>query len=339
MIHDPDLSRARGLPLNRDELVTITVSGEVAAPLEKSGPWRIGQDGRVRVLPGTGGIVLSHRIGDPCVGLAADHVEPAVSIRNERRTGGGDAANQALQTLACVGNEAIIMSGRAIGAKGIVTGKHGGVDTVLVDFPLQVMRRMANGDRVQIYARGAGLRITECPAVSVFNCSPLLLDRWGLRLSHGRISAPVTHLIPARLMGSGLGKNNVAKGDYDIQMCDAKAVRRHRLGSLRFGDLVAIADADNRFGRSHLAGRVSLGVIVHSESTVAGHGPGVVTLLSGPAERFRLIRNPEANIATYLGVRTPVPPRHRDWLPVREAAERRRSFKRAPTTVPAFMGG
>ena len=325
------------LALNRDELVMITVAGEVAAPLEKAGPWRIGQDGRVRILPGTGGIVLSHRVGDPCVGLAADHVEPAVSIRNERKLGGGDAANQALQSLACVGNEAVVLSGAAAGAKGIVTGKHGGVDTVIIDFPLPVMRKMANGDRVQVYAYGTGLRITNCPAVQVWNASPRLLDRWGLRLSGGRIQAPVTHRIPARLMGSGLGRNNVAKGDYDIQMSDAVAVRRHRLGTLRFGDLVAVEDADNRFGRSHVVGRTSLGVVIHSESTVAGHGPGVVTLLTGPTERFRLVPTPEANIAAYLGIRDPRPPRHRDWLPVREAAERRRAG--ADARIPLVTGG
>lgn len=339
MIHQRISHTGRGLQLNRDELVTITVAGEVASPLEKSGPWRIGQDGRVRVLPGTGGIVLSHRVGDPCVGLAADHVEPAVSIRNERRSGGSDAANQALQTLSCVGNEAVVVSGRAAGAKGLVTGKHGGVDTVLIDFPLEVMRRMANGDRVQVYAQGAGLRIVDCPALSVWNCSPRLLDRWGLRIANGRLRAAVTHRIPARLMGSGLGKNNVAKGDYDIQMGDPAAVRRHRLGTLRFGDLVAIEDADNRWGRSHVAGRTSLGVIVHSESTVAGHGPGVVTLLTGPADLFRLVPTPEANIAAYLGIRQPKAPRHRDWLPAREAAERRRAAAERTPAPPIFAGG
>lgn len=327
----------RSLALNTDELVMITVAGEVAPPLEKTGPWRIGQDGVPRVLPGTGGIVLSHRVGDPCVGLAADHVEPAVSIRSDKRSGGaGDAANQALQTFACIGNFAVVMSGRAIGEKGIVTGKHGGIDNVLVDFPLKVMRRMAIGDRVQIYAYGVGLRLTEQPDVQLFNSSPRLLGRWGLRMEQGRIRAPVTHLVPARLMGSGLGKNNVVKGDYDIQMSDPAAVKRHRLGTLRFGDMVAITDADCRFGRSHREGWTTLGVIIHSESTVAGHGPGVVALLSGPASRFELVRDERANLAHYLRIRPPRAPRDALWLPHREAAEHRRAARHPhPAGVPA----
>jgi hypothetical protein len=317
---------SRGLATNAKELVMITVAGEVAPPLEKAGPYRIGQDGVPRVLPGTGGIVLSHRVGDPCVGLAADHVEPAVSIRSERRSGGtSDAANQALQTFSCVGNFAVVMSGRAIGEKGVVTGKHGGIDNVLVDFPVKVMRRMAIGDRVQVYAYGIGLRFTEHPDLKVFNASPRLLARWGLRMEHGRLRAPVTHVVPARLMGSGLGKNNVVKGDYDIQMSDPAAVKRHRLGTLRFGDLIAISDADNRFGRSHAEGWTTLGVIIHSESTVAGHGPGFVSLLSGPTRRFELVRDDRANIANYLNIRPVRAPVDRLWLPAREAVERGRA--------------
>lgn len=328
------------LRINRRELVMITVAGEVAPPLERNGPWRIGQDGVPRILPGTGGIVLSHRIGDPCVGLAADHVEPAVSIRTDQRSGSaGDAANQALQTLSCVGNRAVVMSGRAIGARGVVTGKHGGVDMVLIDFPLATMRRMAIGDKVQVYAYGVGLRLADLPEVAVWNADPRLLDAWGLTLAGGQLRATVTHRIPAAVMGSGLGRNNVAKGDYDIQMSDPAAVRRYRLDRLRFGDLVAITDADNRFGRSRIAGRTSLGVVVHSESTVAGHGPGVVTLLSGPASRFALLPDANANIAGLLGIRSPRPPRPSAWLPVREARGRAAARTRAAVPVPLPTGG
>jgi hypothetical protein len=314
----------RGIRLNRHELVMITVQGEVAPPLERSGPWRIGQDGVPRVLPGSGGIVLSHRVGDPCIGIAGDHVEPGVSIRNDRRPPGqGDAANQALQTLACVGNTACVMSGAAAGHRGVVTGKHGGVDTVLIDFPPATMRRMAIGDRVLVYAHGVGLRLVEIPEVSVTNCDPRLIARWGLALERGRVRVPVTHLLPSALLGSGIGRNNAAKGDVDIQLADRAAVRRYRLRRLRFGDLVAVAGADSRFGRARLRGWTTIGVIVHGESTVAGHGPGLTTLLTAPAARIRPVLEPDANIARYLDIRTPGPASERDWLPRREQAERR----------------
>lgn len=315
---------SRGLRINRRELVTISVIGEVASPLERGTPWRIGYDGVPRALPGTGGIVLSHRVGDPCVGIAGDHIEPGVSIRNEKRAGGGspDAQNQALQTYACVGNEVVVVSGQAKGARGVCIGKHGGIDNVLVDFPREVMRRMAIGDRIQVWSQGLGLRLTDFPDVAIWNCSPRLLAGWGIRNEGGRLLVPVTHRIPARIMGSGLGKNNVLRGDYDIQLSDPVMVRRYGLGSLRFGDLVAVIDAENRFGRSRREGQVSIGVIVHSESTVAGHGPGVVSLLSGGTDRIVPRRSPRANIAAVLGIREPADPRSSMPLALREARER-----------------
>ncbi|WP_082006536.1 DUF4438 domain-containing protein [Sphingomonas sp. ERG5] len=317
--------RSGTLRTNARELVMISVMGEIASPLERGTPWRIGQDGKPRALPGTGGIVLNHRVGDAAVGVAGDHIEPGVSIRNERRTGGADAANQALQTYACVGNAAVVVSGAARGTRGVVTGKHGGIDNVLLDFPVAAMRRMAIGDRIQVWAYGLGLRLPDYPEVAIWNCAPRLLTRWRPRVVDGRILVPVTHRVPARLMGSGLGRNNVLRGDYDIQMSDPVMVARHRLGTLRYGDLVAVLDADNRYGRSRLEGFVSIGVIVHSESTVAGHGPGVVSLLSAPASVLQPVLDPRANIAAYLDIRTPRPPA--DFLPL--AMRERREADRA----------
>jgi hypothetical protein len=319
--------RRSGPPTNERELVMITVAGTVAPPLVGTNAYRIGQDGRPRILPGTGGIVLSHRVGDPCVGIAGDHIEPGVSIRNEGRSikGEKDGPNQALQMLTCIGNIAQVMSGAAAGARGVVTGKHGGIDTILIDFPIENMRQMANGDRVQVFACGTGMRLLEHPDVTVVNASPRLVARWGLRNARGRLVVPVTHVIPSSVMGSGLGKNDTARGDYDIQMFDRDTIARHRLGTLRFGDLVAIRDADQRFGRSYAKDFLGIGCVVHGESGVAGHGPGVATLLSGPAAAFALQRNRNANIANVLSIRPAVHPRNSDPLAMREEEWRRRT--------------
>jgi hypothetical protein len=323
--------------LNQSELVMITVIGTVASPIAGPVAYRIGQDGTPRILPGTGGIVLSHRVGDRCVGIAGDHIEPGVSIRNEGRAvkGDRDGPNQALQTLTCIGNVARVVSGRAAGALGTVTGKHGGIDTVMADFPMKIMRRMAIGDRVQIYACGVGARLIDHPSITLFKAAPRLLQRWGLRSEGNRLVVPITHIIPAKLMGSGLGKSDVGRGDYDIQMFDAETVRRHNLGSLRFGDLVAISDADHRFGRSFSKGHLAVGCIVHGESSVAGHGPGVSTLLTGPASAFVIRREPNANLARILAIRAAQTQREILPLAMRERQWRRRSI-RIPQPVRAM---
>ncbi|MDP1051216.1 DUF4438 family protein, partial [Klebsiella quasipneumoniae] len=89
-------------------------------------------------------------------------------------------------------------------------------------------------------------RLPQHPRIELMNCAPGLIARWGLTARDGRLSVPVTHVVPARLMGSGLGKNTAWQGDYDIQLADRSARQRYRLGSLRFGDFVAITDADTR---------------------------------------------------------------------------------------------
>jgi hypothetical protein len=305
------LNRREGVPrFNEGELVMLSVSGKIAPPLAKSPPYRIGQDGLLRVLPGTGGITFNHRVGDLCVGLAADHVEPGVSVRNDQRSPGEpkNGANLALNTFACIGNGAIITSGPAAGARGVVTGKHGGIENVLVDYPLSVMKRLRIGDGVQVFSIGQGMRFEDFPDIAVLNASPRLIRSWGLRVEGRRLGVGVTHLVPAAIMGSGLGKSSAARGDYDIQLFDPSVRKRYRLGSLRFGDIVAIVDADGRFGRAYSSCHITIGIVVHGDSTVAGHGPGVVTLLSGPASRFVASRDREANIARILSLRTPAKP-------------------------------
>lgn len=310
--------------VNTDELVAVSVLGQIAHPVGHANPYRIGYDGVPRVLPGTGGIVLNKRVGDRCVGLAGDHIEPGVALHNNQREviGPRDGPNNALITYACVGNRARVISGPCTGRVGLVTGKHGGINHVLVDFPSEVLMRLQIGDRVQIVAHGLGMRLPDHPRVEVLNASPSLLRRWGIVERDGALHVPVTHLVPARVMGSGLGKNTAWRGDYDIQLAERETRRRYRLGSLRFGDMVAIIDADVRRGPLYGRGRITIGVIVHGDSTVSGHGPGVTPLLTGPASVLRPLFAPNANLAEIFQVRRAVPPKNEATLSERDTRAR-----------------
>lgn len=305
----PEFAPAATPRINRAQLVVSLVSGQIANPVGRANAYRIGHDGVPRVLPGTGGITLNWRIGDPCIGIAGDHVEPGVAMHNNMRevVGPRNGPNLGLVTYACIGNRATVLGGPAAGARGWVTGKHGGVDHVLVDFPREVLQRLRIGDAIQITAVGLGLRLLDHPGIAVLNCAPALLSRWGLRSADGRLRVPVTHRFPAHLMGSGLGRNTATRGDYDIQLADPQALRRYRLDMLRFGDMVCIEGADARHGPGWRAGRRSIGVVVHGDSTVSGHGPGVCLLLTGPAQEIEPVPDARANLAAILGVREPRP--------------------------------
>lgn len=286
------------------------VMGQIAHPVGRANPYRIGHDGVPRILPAGGGISINQRIGDRCVGLAGDHVEPGVSLHNNDRevTGSRKGNNLALITYACIGNRAQVINGPCKGQWGLVTGKHGGVDHVMVDFPTPVLKRLRIGDRMQIYSTGLGLQLPDYPDITVMNCSPALLQRWKIQPHAKGLQIPVTHFIPSALMGSGLGITAVSwRGDVDIHLFDAKMRRSFQLNRLRFGDLVAICQGDSRYGPTFQNSKNMIGVIVHGDSTVSGHGPGVTPLLTGPALQLRPIRDSQANLAIMFDLRT-LPP-------------------------------
>jgi len=280
---------------NVEKLVKNSVVGEISPPL--SSGYRISADGHPMVLPGVGGITYNIRVGDLAMGWEADHVEPAVSIKV-----GGDQ-NAGLNTLACVGDEAVVISGDAKGEKGVVTGKHGGIEHVLVDFPLSAMEKMVIGDKIMVKAFGVGLKLIDFPYIKVMNLSPDFLEKMEIEQDGDMIVVPVTHKVPACIMGSGIGGNNAHTGDYDIQLFDKGVVDEYGLGSLRFGDIVAIIDADNSFGPIYRKGAITIGIVVHSDCVTAGHGPGVTRLFTSSRGKILPKIDPNANIAKILKLR------------------------------------
>ena len=285
------------MQINRDKLVAISVGGEASHP-KSVYPYRITTEGQARVLPGTGGITYKVQIGDSCMGLAVDHVEPGVTIRR------ADAVeNGGLNVLACVGNQAKVVSGDAKGTTGYVTGKHGGAEHVLVYFPQDTLEKMVIGDKIQIKGYGTGLKIVGHEGVTAMNLDPDLLEKMGIvETEDGALEVPVSVEVPAYLMGSGIGSNTAYRGDYDIMTADPEAYQQFNLGKLRFGDIVALRDCDTSFGRGYLKGAITIGVVVHSDCVIMGHGPGITTLLTCKAGQIRPKLVDRANIADYLGV-------------------------------------
>jgi hypothetical protein len=291
------------LRTNAEKLIKISVMGEIASPTIRS-IYNISATGKPLVLPGVGGITYNLRVGDPACGWEADHVEPGVSVENkENDARSGQAANTAFNVLSCVGNKVTVVNGDAKGAEGTVTGKHGGIEHVLVDFPAEVLEKLVLGDRILVKAFGVGLKLVDFPEIKVLNTDPALLDVWSIEPKGDKLEVPVTHIVPAAIMGSGLGANQVNSGDYDIQLFDKAVVEQYGLESLRLGDLVAIIDADHSFGRIYRQGAVSVGVVIHTNCVTAGHGPGVTTLMTSPDGKIIPQIDPKANIAKLLKLR------------------------------------
>jgi len=291
------------LKTNENKLVKISVVGEVASPTLRD-VYRISADGKPMVLPGSGGITYNIRVGDLASGWQADHVEPGVSVENkENDPRSGQGPNTAFNVLSCVGNEATVITGEAKGAKGIVTGKHGGIEHVLIDVQPDVMNKLVIGDKFLVKAFGVGLKLLDAPEVTVMNLDPAFLNAMKPELKKGKLEVPVSHLVPAATMGSGLGANQTYSGDYDIQLFDEKVRKQFELDDLRLGDLVAIIDADHTYGRIYKQGAISVGIVVHTNCVIAGHGPGVTTPFTSTTGKIIPRIDKKANIASIMKLR------------------------------------
>jgi hypothetical protein len=291
------------LKTNEDLVVEMFMECKPGPP--RVGPgWKVDHNGVPFLLPGIGGITLNVGVGDPAFGLAGDHIEPGVSC-----TANADKPNEfpnnSLQFLSCVGNEAKILTGDAKGETGVVIGHHGGSEHIIVEFAKEVKERMGYDDRIRIRARGQGLALTDYPGIRLFNLSPELLHKMKIKTTDkGTLVIPVTTLVPAACMGSGLGRAHVGAGDYDVMTSDVDTVRQFHLDRMRFGDFVALMDHDNSYGRAYKKGAVSIGIVVHSDCRLAGHGPGIATLMTSPAGLMEPKEDPLANIADLLGIGT-----------------------------------
>lgn len=282
------------LKTNCNDLPILLVQGQVRHS-KGSAAYRHTIDGEPFTLPGTGGITLNARIGDRCVGWAADHLEPGVTARNEN-----DEYNAALQGLSCIGNTAIVASGDAKGARGFVTGKHGGCEHLLCWFDQEAMEKMSIGDKIDVRSQGQGMKLLDYPDILLRNMSPELLEKMNITEADGKLRVGVAKIVPGCIMGSGLGASTSYYGDYDITLHDKKLTAEYGLEQLRFGDIVAILDADTRYGRNFITGAVTIGVVVHSDCILSGHGPGVTTLMTCKTPLIEAVIDGGANLADYF---------------------------------------
>ncbi len=295
---NPNLAAEKGvLKTNKDTLITTAVEA-VVQPTRGRG-YRVTYDGTPDYDIGMGSINYTVSFGDSAYGWAsADHVEPDVTVQ------GRDAARPsdcAIAILAGIGNSAEVISGNARGDKGFYIGRHAGSHD-LVWFPKDVLNNLALNDRIQVRAKSVGLQIEGFEDVRVNKIAPELLEKLGIAVEDDRLVVPVVMEIPGHIMGSGLGSSFIETLDYDIQTTCPETVERYGLKKLKLGDVVAIRDHYNFRGAGRYEGAVTIGVIIHGWSDLAGHGPGVTSVLSALPGRIKPRIEPHANAAYYLGI-------------------------------------
>jgi hypothetical protein len=156
-----------------------------------------------------------------------------------------------------------------------------------------------------IKTKGQGLKLTDYPDIILFNLDPGLFKKMKIKkIKDNRLAVPVTTIVPAQCMGSGLGSAHVAAGDYDVMTSDPASVKKYKLDKLKFGDFVALLDHDNSYGRAFVKGAISIGVVVHSDCLLAGHGPGISTLMTCSTPLIEPVLDEGASIANLMQIGT-----------------------------------
>ena len=295
------------LETNEQKVVEFLLQCQPGPPKTR-GTWGVDHQGTPFLLPSIGGITLNIQVGDPASGWAGDHVEPGVSCTADTQKP-FDHPNVSLQVFSCVGNRAKVISGEAKGAIGTVIGHHGGSEHVIIDFPREAKEELSYDDKIIIHGRGQGLKLVDYPDIMLYNLDPALLKKMHIEeLGQKKLRVPVTTVVPAACLGSGIGAAHVAKGDYDIVTSDPESVAQYGLDKIRFGDFVALMDHDNRYGRAYRQGAVTIGVVVHSDCLIAGHGPGVTTIMTCGTSLIEPVIDARANLADLLEIGTAAKP-------------------------------
>lgn len=287
---------------NVDHLVTVSAMGQVASPGFPglpALPYQLSAEGTPFLLPAFGGIVYNVSVGDPAFGWLADCVHPGVSISLP-----DDNGNRGLNILSCVGNEAVVMSGAAQGARGVVTGKSGRfADQVILHFPRAVREQLAIADKIVVRTQGVGLQLHDHPNVRLKSCAPTLLD--SLEVSSddaGRLAVPVVATVPPHLLGAGSGLDSEG-GSLHIQSADREALAAAGLDALRLGDVVALAGLDSRWNHGYHRSAAAIGVIGQGDSPRNGYGPGVTVLLTSADGGLAPMLTAGVNLKTLLDLK------------------------------------
>ena len=279
---------------NSSSLIKMVVAGYVSQPSFKNPGYIPNNDGKSVIYPGMFGVVNNVKVGDKAFGWAGDHIEPGVSIDSEHIN-----EHFALHYMVCTGNKAIVRSGEAKGSIGIVTGEHA---RNLVHFEQKTLDKICVGDQIDIITHGRGLKLLDFPDIELKKIDPNLLKSMNLKIVDKKLIVDVAMELPIRIMGSGAELNSEYV-DQDLMSGDRSLMKKLKIDQMRLGDLIVINHADHRWGRSFKKDYISIAICIHGDSVMTGHGPGIMTIMTGKRKNLGWKINKKANIKNILKVK------------------------------------
>ena len=286
--------KKKSLKSNVESLIQMAVAGYVSQPSFKNPGYIPNNDGKSVIYPGMFGVVNNVKVGDKAFGWAGDHIEPGVSIDSEHIN-----EHFALHYMVCTGNKAIVRSGEAKGRIGLVTGEHA---RNLVHFEQKTLDKICVGDQIDIITHGRGLKLLDFPDIELKKIDPNLLKSMNLKIVDKKLIVDVAMELPIRIMGSGAELNSEYV-DQDLMSGDRSLMKKLKIDQMRLGDLIVINHADHRWGRSFKKDYISIAICIHGDSVMTGHGPGIMTIMTGKRKNLGWKINKKANIKNILKVK------------------------------------
>ena len=282
------------LKTNEKKLIKMSIGGYVTQPSFKNPGYIPDNDGNSVILPGMYGVVNNVKVGDKAFGWNGDHIEPGVSIDSENIN-----EHFALHYLVCTGNKAIVRSGEAKGKKGIVTGEHA---RNLIHFEQNILEKICVGDQIDIITHGRGLKLLDFPEIEIKKIDPNLLKSMNFKVENKKLIVDVAIELPIKIMGSGAELNSEYV-DQDLMSGDRSLMKKLKIDQMKLGDLIVINHADHRWGRSYKKDHVSIALCIHGDSVMTGHGPGIMTIMTGTKKTLGWRINKKANLKNILKIK------------------------------------
>ncbi len=280
---------------NKDDLLSLAVQGQIA-PAEPARSYVVTWEGKPKMALGIGGINYNLKIGGKVFGWAGgDRATVGVATVGI----GEDRFQTAWLSFTSIGNEVKVLGGGARGRKGLIIGKF--QSYVLVHFEDAVLENLAISDKLQVKARGVGLKIEGFEDVFVHGLDPDVLEALAAETEGGLLEVPVVKEIPAELVGQGAGGSSLY-GNWHIQTCYPPDIEKYGLKELRFGDLVLLRDIQTDYGKGYYKGGATVGVVCSGPSDISGLGIGITPILSTRAGKLKGRFDAAANIGKYLGI-------------------------------------
>ena len=282
------------LKTNEKNLIKMSIGGYVTQPSFKNPGYIPNNDGNSVILPGMYGVVNNVKVGDKAFGWSGDHIEPGVSSDSENIN-----EHFALHYLVCTGNKAIVRSGEAKGKTGVVTGEHA---RNLIHFEQNTLEKICVGDQIDIITHGRGLKLLDFLEIEIKKIDPNLLKSMNFKVENKKLIVDVAIELPIKIMGYGAELNSEYV-DQDLMSGDRSLMKQLKIDQMKLGDLIVINHADHRWGRSYKKDHVSIALCIHGDSVMTGHGPGIMTIMTGTKKNLGWKINKNANLKNILKIK------------------------------------